>query len=168
MADIEHFKQFNDTYGHLAGYEALRHVTRTLEEGLRKNDFAGRFGGEEFILFFYNTDEKTGLKVLERLRKKLASSPVMLESSSVPVYASFGVAGSFTEDPGEKDYVQRLISNADTALYAAKRAGRNRVMLYSPEQEQRLVCEIPAIEEPPGTTPEMVDQLLPTENWFEN
>jgi diguanylate cyclase (GGDEF)-like protein len=150
MMDIDHFKNFNDTYGHLAGDETLRHVVRTVETGLRKNDFVGRYGGEEFIFFFYAADEKTGLRVVERLREHLAKTPVALENGPVSVYASFGVAGSSMEDPLGNDYVQRLINDADTALYAAKRAGRNRVMLYNPEQAVQFAGQIPEIREVAG------------------
>ena len=134
MMDIDHFKLFNDTYGHLAGDEALRHAVKTIEVTLRKNDFMGRYGGEEFILFFYDTDEETGFRVVERLRKNLPEKPVFLKNGPVSIYASFGVVASSMEDPKDKDYVQTLISDADTALYAAKKAGRNRVILYKSSQ----------------------------------
>jgi len=137
MMDIDHFKNFNDTYGHLAGDEALRHTVKTIEAKLRKNDFMGRYGGEEFILFFYNTDEETGLTVLERLRKSLADSPVPLMEDPVAIHASFGLAVTEVKRSTEKGYVQKVIHDADTALYAAKLAGRNRVVLFSPEMESR-------------------------------
>ena len=137
MMDIDHFKDFNDTHGHSAGDEALRHVVKVMEAGLRKNDFMGRYGGEEFIFFFYGADEKTGMKVLERLRKNLAETTVVFDNREVAVYASFGLVGSEKENPEEKGYVQKLIDDADTALYAAKTAGRNRVILYTPDQGTR-------------------------------
>jgi diguanylate cyclase (GGDEF)-like protein len=137
MMDIDHFKDFNDTYGHIAGDEALRHVVKTVEAKLRKNDFMGRYGGEEFILFFYGADEKTGLRVLERLRKYLSESPVHLDEAPVAIYASFGCVSNSMEKAAEKGYVQKLIKDADTALYAAKLAGRNRVVLFNPEMESR-------------------------------
>jgi diguanylate cyclase (GGDEF)-like protein len=137
MMDIDHFKDFNDTYGHLAGDEALRHVVKTMEAGLRKNDFIGRYGGEEFIIFFYGADEKTGMKVLERLRMNLEESAVTIDNNEVTVFASFGFVGSSREDPAERGYVQKIINDADTALYIAKTAGRNRVVLYSPEHGTR-------------------------------
>jgi diguanylate cyclase (GGDEF)-like protein len=137
MMDIDHFKDFNDTYGHPAGDEALRHVSRIIKDGLRKNDFVGRYGGEEFILFFYSADEETGMYVLERLRKNLAETPVYIETGPEIIYASFGLAGNFRENSGDKKYMQHLITDADTALYAAKMAGRNRVVLYNPEFKTR-------------------------------
>jgi diguanylate cyclase (GGDEF)-like protein len=137
MMDIDHFKNFNDTYGHLAGDEALRHVVKIVENGLRKNDFVGRYGGEEFILFFFDTDKETGMNVLGRLRKKLCEMPVSLKNETVIVQASFGLVESPKGSIGGKDYVQNLIRDADTALYAAKLAGRNKVVLFSPELESR-------------------------------
>jgi diguanylate cyclase (GGDEF)-like protein len=133
MMDIDHFKKFNDTYGHPAGDEALRHAARIIEGGMRKNDFVGRYGGEEFIFFFYNTNEKAGMKILERLRKKLAKTPVFLENGPVSIQASFGLAGGLGESAEDVDYIQRWIDDADTALYAAKVTGRNRVVLFTPE-----------------------------------
>jgi diguanylate cyclase (GGDEF)-like protein len=149
IMDIDHFKRFNDTYGHLAGDEALRHVTRVVSGGLRKNDFLGRYGGEEFTFFFYNADEKTGAAIAERLRQALELTPVRLvkmnttlnseapfSEQAVTVTASFGVAfAAAGEIPksGAAEFVQLMVNNADIALYKAKRSGRNRVVLYRPE-----------------------------------
>jgi len=137
MMDIDHFKDFNDTYGHLAGDEVLRNTVKAIESGLRKKDFMGRYGGEEFIIFFSETDEETGIKVLERLRKHLSESPVSLEKGPVTINASFGLAAIDVKKSTEKGYVQKLIHDADTALYAAKLSGRNKVMLFNPEMESR-------------------------------
>jgi len=138
MMDIDHFKNFNDTYGHLGGDEALRHTVKTIEPMLRKNDFMGRYGGEEFILFFYNTDEKTGLKVLERLRTHLAESPVLLLKGPVEIHASFGFVATNVEKSAEKNYIQKLIHDADIALYAAKTSGRNKVVVFGQEMDFNL------------------------------
>jgi diguanylate cyclase (GGDEF)-like protein len=137
MMDIDHFKNFNDTYGHLAGDEALRHVVKAVEAKLRKNDFMGRYGGEEFIIFFYDADEETGRRVLDRLRKYLSESPVPLEKGPVKIHASFGFAVNDRKKSTEKGYVQKLIHDADIALYAAKLSGRNRVVFFSQEIEFR-------------------------------
>ena len=152
MMDIDHFKDFNDTYGHLAGDEALRHVVKTMEEGLRKNDFMGRYGGEEFIIFFYGADEETGMRVLERLRRKLSETSVPLETGPVPVFASFGFVGTNREKAEEKGFVQKLINDADIALYTAKMAGRNRVIRYSPEMETRRHTALSNVQENNETT----------------
>jgi len=124
MMDIDHFKEFNDTYGHLAGDEALRHTVKTIESKLRKNDFMGRYGGEEFILFFYNANKDTGLKILERLREHLCETKIR---------ASFGYVETELEKSADKGYLQQLIRDADTALYNAKLSGRNKVVFFNRE-----------------------------------
>jgi len=139
MMDIDYFKDFNDTYGHPAGDEALCHAVKTVGALLRKNDFMGRYGGEEFIFFFYGADEKIGLKVLERLRTSLSDTPVPLEKGPVEIHASFGftINTNNKEKTTEKKHIEKLIEDADTALYAAKQLGRNRVVLFSPGMETR-------------------------------
>jgi len=137
MMDIDHFKKFNDTYGHLAGDDTLRHTVKTIESRLRKNDFMGRYGGEEFILFFHNIGGEIGLKVMERLRACLADTPVPLAEGPVQITASFGLTVIDGEKSAEEGYIQQLIHEADTALYAAKQAGRNRVVLFSPEMTDK-------------------------------
>jgi diguanylate cyclase (GGDEF)-like protein len=149
MMDIDHFKQFNDTYGHLAGDNALRHVVGVVSRRLRKNDFVGRYGGEEFVFAFPGIDHTTGLRVVERLRESLSETPVNMENGLVYVCASFGVVGGSVEDPAGKDYVQKLINDADVALYAAKRAGRNRVVQYTPELSIQFGNDRPVIQEVP-------------------
>jgi diguanylate cyclase (GGDEF)-like protein len=131
MMDIDHFKNFNETYGHSAGDEALCHTVKTIESKLRKHDFMGRYGEGKFILFFYGVDEKIVGKVLERLRENLSASPVPLESGSVKIQASFGFVAARNnekEQGEEKGYIIKLIEEADAALFAAKQAGRNRVV----------------------------------------
>jgi diguanylate cyclase (GGDEF)-like protein len=97
----------------------------------------GRYGGEEFIIFFYDTDEEIGLKILERLRNCFSESPVPLPKGPVTIHASFGLAVTDIKKSTEKEYIQELIHDADTALYAAKLSGRNKVVLFSPEMESR-------------------------------
>ncbi|MDR3001852.1 MAG: GGDEF domain-containing protein [Fibromonadaceae bacterium] len=130
LMDIDHFKKFNDNYGRLAGDEALRHIVKSAKACLRKDDFMGRYGGEEFVFFFFNADEATSLKIVERLRKKIAESPVPLEEGPVSVHASFGVAGNTAENPNDSNYIQKILHNADSALYTAKKTGRNKAEYY--------------------------------------
>jgi len=138
MMDLDYFKDFNDTHGHLAGDEALRHAVKTLEAGLRRHDFMGRYGGEEFVFFFFGADEQTGMGVADRLRKSLAEKPVLLKNGHISITASFGITGSDSENSKEKDYVQKLINNADSALYSAKKAGRNTVILYNSDETMQV------------------------------
>jgi diguanylate cyclase (GGDEF)-like protein len=133
IMDIDHFKHFNDTYGHLAGDEALRHTVSIMAASLRKPDFMGRYGGEEFIFLFNNADKSTGIAIAERIREALAVNPVKIDGGLIPLTASFGVAETANDGgPLEEGYIQQLISNADKALYEAKKAGRNRVVFFEP------------------------------------
>jgi len=133
MMDIDHFKKFNDTYGHSAGDEALRHAVKMISSRLRKNDFMGRYGGEEFILFFYYANKETGLKILDRLRIFLSESPVYLEKNLVEIHASFGLVEIDVEKAAEKGYIHKLLRDADAALYSAKLSGRNKVVVFGQE-----------------------------------
>jgi diguanylate cyclase (GGDEF)-like protein len=137
MMDIDHFKIFNDTYGHLAGDEALRHTVKLISSTLRRNDFMGRYGGEEFVLLFGGADLDTGMAIAERVRESLIANPVTLDIGPVPISASFGVSlASDLEHREDKNYVQTLINNADIALYQAKKTGRNRVVYYGQYPEE--------------------------------
>jgi diguanylate cyclase (GGDEF)-like protein len=132
MMDIDHFKKFNDTWGHLAGDEALRFVVNVVSSTLRKNDFLGRYGGEEFVFFFSGADLGTSIAIAERIRETIASNPINLENGPVSITSSFGVAvaaADLEEAPGD-DYIESLINNADMAMYQAKKAGRNRVVCF--------------------------------------
>ncbi|MDR0718005.1 MAG: GGDEF domain-containing protein [Treponema sp.] len=136
MMDIDHFKNFNDSFGHLAGDEALRHAVRIIQSLLRKNDFLGRYGGEEFVFLFSRADETTGLAIVERVREAIEKNPVKLESGPVSITASFGLAMAeeYLQAQSLPDnYIETLINNADSALYEAKRSGRNRVACYKPK-----------------------------------
>jgi diguanylate cyclase (GGDEF)-like protein len=133
MIDIDHFKNFNDTLGHQAGDEALRQVVSNITTLLRKDDFLGRYGGEEFIFFFSRVDKKTGVAIAERIREAVAGNLIKLESGEVPITASFGVAMASDLEKASEPLLEDLIHNADLALYRAKQAGRNRVFSYSRE-----------------------------------
>jgi len=118
MADIDHFKQVNDTLGHDAGDEVLRQVSQTLTEGVREIDHLARWGGEEFLIVLPDTEEAEAAHVAERLRQAVARHPVR----GLTITATFGVS-----EVREGETAEQAISRADSALYAGKRAGRNRV-----------------------------------------
>ncbi|KZY48137.1 hypothetical protein A3731_07045 [Roseovarius sp. HI0049] len=122
VADVDHFKAFNDRYGHPAGDAALRHVVDVLSRHCRQGDLLARFGGEEFLLLMPGTTPREGQHVAERLCEALRNEPAEMDGEARPVTASFGVAA--VEDPRE---LTAAIERADVALYAAKRAGRNCV-----------------------------------------
>jgi diguanylate cyclase (GGDEF)-like protein len=136
MMDIDYFKQFNDTWGHLAGDEVLRFVVKVISASLRKNDFMGRYGGEEFVFFFNGADMATSVTIAERIRETIAANPINLESGPVFISASFGVAVTSADFAGPvgDEYIDRIINNADIAMYQAKKAGRNRVVAF-PEDD---------------------------------
>ncbi len=123
MADIDHFKSVNDTYGHQAGDEALKTFADLMKHNTRGSDLACRYGGEEFMLLLANTPRSGAHACAEQLRLALAQSSVPWSTSTICMTASFGVA-SFPEDAAT---AEQLIAAADAALYAAKSAGRNRV-----------------------------------------
>ncbi|MDR2068402.1 MAG: diguanylate cyclase [Spirochaetaceae bacterium] len=137
MMDIDHFKRFNDTYGHLAGDEVLRHVVEVISSLLRKNDFLGRYGGEEFIFYFSHVDKSTSIAIAERVREAIATTPVKLKSGPVFITASFGIAiFQDGENPEEKNDLETCIHYADIALYQAKKGGRNKVVCFSKEMAE--------------------------------
>jgi len=124
LLDLDNFKQVNDTHGHPAGDAVLRMVGQVLLGGIRQVDLAGRYGGEEFALILPETDLTGALKLAERLRVALETTSIELaDGKTLQVTASFGVA---LKD--ELRSADELVAAADEALYAAKRAGKNRVM----------------------------------------
>ena len=122
LADLDHFKQINDTYGHLAGDCVLQTVAARLKSALRAYDTVGRYGGEEFLIISPGCDEEALLRRAENLRAVVANEPVAAPEASVAVSLSLGAAVAVGEVAQDQ-----LLKSADEALYRAKRAGRNRV-----------------------------------------
>ncbi len=127
MADLDHFKKINDTYGHLAGDAVLREVTRRMRASMRPYDALGRYGGEEFLVVAPGCDPATAFKIAERLRECVSREPVDIFEGPFPVTLSVGVAAS-----RETKEAEQLVQMADAALYRAKTAGRNRAELALP------------------------------------
>ncbi|MCP2083534.1 UNVERIFIED_ORG: diguanylate cyclase (GGDEF)-like protein [Methylorubrum zatmanii] len=125
LADIDHFKAINDTYGHDGGDAALVGFAERLRGVMRKDDLVARWGGEEFLVVLDQADATAAATVAERLRKSAAGQPFTVNGAAVTVTASIGVA---VVAAGE-ERIDAALSRADAALYAAKRAGRNRVCL---------------------------------------
>jgi diguanylate cyclase (GGDEF)-like protein len=130
LMDIDHFKLVNDTYGHLVGDKALRAVTDALREQLRSYDLAGRFGGEEFAILLPQTREDHALSIADRLRTHIAGMSVPVSDDGKPencirLTVSVGVAS--LDDTNRE--LTDLLAAADSALYHAKQAGRNRTHL---------------------------------------
>ncbi|MGD0893857.1 MAG: two-component regulator propeller domain-containing protein [Terracidiphilus sp.] len=122
MADLDHFKIVNDTLGHSTGDQVLVEVATRFASLTRSYDFAGRYGGEEFVIVLPGCSLADGLKRAEDFRRTVAESPVLTDAGPIEVTCSFGVA----EDSGTSS-AEELIKRADEALYCAKRAGRDRV-----------------------------------------
>jgi diguanylate cyclase (GGDEF)-like protein len=128
MADVDLFKPINDRYGHLVGDAVLKWVALTLKQGVRASDLVGRYGGEEFLLVFPETDEAGAKLVAEKLRQRVEEGAVPLEAgASLRVTVSMGVAAF---EPGASwvpATPRELVELADARLLEAKNAGRNRV-----------------------------------------
>jgi diguanylate cyclase (GGDEF)-like protein len=125
MLDIDYFKKLNDTYGHPAGDHALVQVANIIKETLRRHDFVARYGGEEFVMLLPETPVDNAVLACERVRVNVEKAEMMYDGQRLPVTVSLGVA-SFPHHLLSK--AQDLITLADTALYDAKRSGRNRTV----------------------------------------
>lgn len=124
MADIDHFKSVNDTHGHLAGDGVLKEVAKRIKGSLRGFDVVGRYGGEEFMLILHKADLANARMVAERIRSRIAATPIDLQDALLDVTISMGVAMAQTDED-----VNSLVERADKALYNAKENGRNQVAL---------------------------------------
>lgn len=124
LIDIDHFKRVNDTYGHVAGDRILEGVARVLESAARREDKVCRYGGEEIAVILPETDIEAATRLAERLRAAIEETTFHDDAGKdIRITVSIGVA----ELPSSADSLQELVSAADTALYAAKQGGRNRV-----------------------------------------
>ena len=124
VVDIDHFKRINDRFGHPAGDEVIKEVGQRAIAALRKHDFVGRIGGEEYGVILPRADLDTACTVCERLREAIAGSPIVRNDAIIPFTASIGIA-EFRAD----DDIDHLLARADAALYEAKTGGRNQVRL---------------------------------------
>lgn len=131
MLDLDHFKQINDRFGHGAGDDALAATGSALRSLLRTSDFAGRYGGEEFLILLPDTDHEGALALGEKLR--VAIEAIEVPTIDCEITASIGAA-TYPLDALDGDTLMR---KADRALYAAKAGGRNRVELTMPEEATR-------------------------------
>jgi len=127
MADLDHFKSVNDTYGHMAGDIVLKEAARRMTACVRPYDTVGRYGGEEFLIVVPTGDVSGTVALAERIRTAIADEPVITETGPIPMTSSLGVAISSESEPLE---TKEVLSLADDALYHAKANGRNRVELF--------------------------------------
>jgi len=135
LADIDHFKRFNDTYGHQTGDFILKEFCRVCKENIREYDLIARYGGEEFIFVLPETEPDEALTVAEKLRSVVENYPFDDGESVYRVTISIGVASARPSGPGFKK--NEFIGLADKALYQAKANGRNQVAMYKPKKKKK-------------------------------
>ncbi len=133
MMDIDNFKSFNDTYGHQLGDEVLKNVAQVVKKNTRAEDVSARYGGEEFVVILPETDTRQAMIAAEKIRASVAALEIPYEDKKLRVTISLGVS-TFPEHATEKE---ALIHAADTALYTAKRAGKNCVSLCASGRDSR-------------------------------
>lgn len=134
MFDIDHFKRINDTYGHQAGDEVIRQVSRTLRRTIRKVDIAGRYGGEEFAVILVDTSEENALILAERLRKRIEELSVSHDKQKIQFTISLGLSMLEESVTGYTNWLER----ADQSLYHSKENGRNQSTVFSPQLIKEL------------------------------
>lgn len=144
MMDVDYFKNVNDTYGHLTGSKTLEEIGHCITQNLRSGDVAARFGGEEFAAFLLDAEIQQAIVAAERIRSEIERQGFSIIRQGKPsekhhVTISIGVA-SFPEDSSD---VIELIEMADSALYRAKREGRNRVCAYRDLSAEEMVKPLP-------------------------
>lgn len=123
LVDVDHFKKINDSYGHEKGNDVLKRIAEIIMESVREADIPARYGGEEFVILLPETDKKDGYQVAERIRQKIAGHVFSFGRVTVSV----GLASYNPQNPCQDD----LLNRADTAMYSAKKSGRNRVVADS-------------------------------------
>ena len=131
MSDLDNFKKINDSHGHLVGDHVLRIAAARMVAASRSGDEIGRYGGEEFLFVLENTALDEAAEVAERIRSRIDSDAIQYQSESIQVSMSLGIAQARAGDS-----VDDLIARADESLYAAKLAGRNRVMLERAQRQK--------------------------------
>jgi diguanylate cyclase (GGDEF)-like protein len=138
LVDLDHFKHVNDTYGHLVGDRVLRRVADLLQEELPPDGFCARYGGEEFVLWLPGVDAADAVRIVDAARLRVARHPWSALQPGLRVTISAGLAHDAATGPGTATTPERQLRSADTLLYAAKRAGRNKVA-YRDAQTTRLI-----------------------------
>ena len=156
MIDIDHFKKFNDTYGHAGGDEALRTVSKTLRESCRATDVVARYGGEEFALVLPGVMSSRATDLLERIRRVLAVKPIHLSNRAKPVSVTVSIGVALWPEDGQN--AAEMLQCADQRLYQAKSQGRDRVVgppAPKPRSAAQRATDTLALpgEEPATTTP---------------
>lgn len=134
LIDIDHFKRYNDHFGHPAGDICLQQVAKALREGLRESDFIARIGGEEFAVLFHGGSCDDAMQLAERLRLNIASAAIPHDRQHGQLVVTISVGLAITAPPCSLP-PNELVAAADTALYSAKHSGRNRYVVWNPSSE---------------------------------
>ncbi|MGE5405320.1 MAG: diguanylate cyclase [Candidatus Saccharibacteria bacterium] len=130
MIDVDYFKQINDRFGHLTGDKVLAEIALTFKNFTRVVDLVARYGGEEFVVLLPQTDLSGAMIVAEKIREKLAETDLTVEDQIMRITVSIGI-GVYYGEGASGGTIQDLLSQADQALYQAKRSGRNQTCVYS-------------------------------------
>ena len=141
LLDVDHFKQVNDTYGHLCGDAVLKEIVRRITVTVRAYDTVGRYGGEEFLVVAPSSDATNVLGLAERIRRAVEAQPISTDAGEISITVSLGAAvssGASSIDP------EIMLSNADEALYRAKAGGRNRSEIGVGNSESPEIEIVPA------------------------
>ncbi len=128
LFDLDHFKKINDEHGHIIGDQVLQGIAQICTQHLRPDDVLGRFGGEEFVILLPETKLEDARNIAERLRLLIAETPIETEAGSINTTISIGVA---IKEKTTTMSIDQLLSRADRAMYQAKQAGRNRVIIWN-------------------------------------
>lgn len=147
MCDVDHFKHFNDTFGHQAGDEILRRIADAVQDGIRSSDSQYRYGGEEIIIVLPDLDLAGAKSVAERVRRQVAEAEFVLDNADQPLHVtvSCGVA-SYPDQAQWRETYADVIERADLVMYQAKRQGRNRVVGW--DERRPDIAGQPEPEEP--------------------
>ncbi|MCC5888740.1 MAG: diguanylate cyclase [Gammaproteobacteria bacterium] len=139
FVDLDHFKRVNDVFGHSKGDLVLKRFAEIAQKSVREEDYVGRFGGEEFVLVLVGTPKNNAILVAERIRKQMNGLSISDELPDFRITASFGIS-----EHVRGEAVETTLARADAALYEAKRAGRNRVVLAEDPSPEEVVAEAAA------------------------
>ena len=157
MLDIDYFKKYNDSYGHIIGDELLVNVAGIIDKNIRQSDYAARYGGDEFVILLIGTTEDEAKMIAERIKYAIRKFTIKIDNKRVHITASIGVALSVQSDMSGKKFIEL----ADKALYEAKRAGRNRVWYWG-ESESTPIYDISATSVVSHQF-EVVEEVMPSD-----